>query len=76
MNLNDKRAMAYGKSNSSAGKSSDIKADGALKSLENDKNSGNILYKVPGAEKKSGESVYRRVAKFLLIIGTGGSCQI
>ncbi len=76
MNLNDKRAMAYGKSSSYAEKKAETKADGVFQSLKQNENAGNILYKVPGEEKKSGESVYRRVAKFLLIIGTERSSEI
>ena len=54
MNLNDKRAMAYGKSSSYAEKKADTKADGVFQSLKQNEAAGNILIKFPERKKDPG----------------------
>lgn len=78
MNLNDMRKNAY--LNSGAGNNKDIKPfipqpfSAEEKTLEE---KSDVLYKVPAPEPAPGkDSIYRRVAKFLVIIGENEAAKV
>ena len=76
MNLNDKRFSAYssmGKKNAQEDHS-DVKND---VSKNQQAQAQSVLLKVPLEEKATGkESVYRRVAKFLILLGTDQAAKV
>ena len=74
MNLNDKRASAYGNF-SSASKNAD-KNENISRISGYTPASDDVLLKVPVRDKSGKESVYRRVAKFLMIIGVDQSAKV
>ena len=83
MNLNDKRAAAYS-SLSSSDKGKIKKEDNTFDSITEDKiyktentsSARDVLFKVPVNEKAGKDSVYRRVAKFLMILGVDQSAKV
>ena len=102
MNLNDKRASAYGtfsssknipssQKQSSVQKSTSVQKTSPLRKFvseqnevksqngilsQNHSNEDDVLFKVPAQEQNGKESVYRRVAKFLIILGVEQSAKV
>ena len=102
MNLNDKRASAYGtfsssknipssQKESSVQKSTSVQKTSPLRKFvseqnevksqngilsQNHSNVDDVLFKVPAQEQNGKESVYRRVAKFLIILGVEQSAKV